>query len=89
MPNIAERIRRAHYRAWRRGTRELDLLLGRFASQWLELARKQDNLEQLELFEELLDENDTDIYDWLMSDVLAPRKFQPMIDNIKAFHKND
>ncbi|WP_026380850.1 FAD assembly factor SdhE [Afifella pfennigii] len=40
MPAIAEenidtRRRRAYFRAWRRGTREMDLLVGRFADAFL------------------------------------------------------
>jgi len=46
----------------RRGIRELDLVFGRF------LVRGFDDLspEYLDGFERLLDQNDLDIYDWLM-----------------------
>lgn len=52
----------------RRGIRELDLVFGRF------LARGCDDLSPAYLlaFERLLDENDLDIYDWLMGRSAPP-----------------
>jgi antitoxin CptB len=82
MPNIAVRSRRARYRAWRRGTRELDLLLGGFASEWLEPARLD---EELALFEALLEEKDSDIYNWIMGKE-QNQEYAPLIDQIRAFH---
>ncbi|MDC3076150.1 succinate dehydrogenase assembly factor 2, partial [Paracoccaceae bacterium] len=48
-------------RSWRRGTKELDLILGRFSSNnvsKLEMA-------ELDLFERLLSNDDHVIYGWL------------------------
>lgn len=89
MPNIDERTRRrrALYRAWRRGTKELDLLLGRFASEWLASARPE---KELSLFEAFLDENDTDLYSWIMStqrgDTPHNEIYAELIAKIRAFH---
>lgn len=53
--------RRLRYRSWHRGTREMDLIMGRFADAHLE----DFNREQLLQYEELLKENDPDLYNWL------------------------
>ena len=55
------RLRRLRLRSWRRGTREMDLILGRFADAGLEgLAPGL-----LEAFDMLLSENDHDLYRWI------------------------
>lgn len=51
---------RLRFRAWHRGTREMDLLLGSFADQYIQ----QWDVSSLQCFSELLDENDVDLYEW-------------------------
>lgn len=85
MPNEldwAARCRRATYRAWRRGTRELDLLLGPFASAWLDPARSAPSETELRLFEAFLDEKDTDIYRWIMGEEHAT--YEVLLKKIRA-----
>jgi len=48
------------FRAWHRGTREMDLLLGSFA----EAQVKSFDDDQLDQFEKLLENPDPDLYDW-------------------------
>ena len=55
------RRRKLKFRAWHRGTREMDLLMGRFADAHLDAF----GADQLDRFEALLAENDPDIYDWV------------------------
>jgi antitoxin CptB len=55
------RRRKLRFRAWHRGTRELDLLLGRFADAHINAL----GADQLDRFEALLSESDPDIYDWV------------------------
>ena len=55
------RRKRLAFRSWHRGTREADLLLGRFADRYLATFTPS----QLDRYEALLAENDPDIYDWL------------------------
>ncbi|TWG95499.1 antitoxin CptB [Mesorhizobium sp. J18] len=55
------RRRRAHFRSWHRGTREMDLILGRFAD--LELSRL--TLQELDQFEALLEVADTELFKWV------------------------
>ena len=72
MPPIDEtRLKRARVRAWRRGFREADLILGPFADRRLsgmgELALGQ--------FERLLEENDHHVYAWIVGTAPPPAEF--------------
>ena len=49
------------FRSWHRGTREIDLLLGRFADEYIPFF-KEDELQQ---YEDLLKNSDPDIYNWI------------------------
>lgn len=64
----AMRLRRMRYRAWHRGTKEMDLLLGPYADARL---AAMDGAE-LDRFEALLEELDTDLLAWLMGQEPAP-----------------
>jgi antitoxin CptB len=55
------RIKRLKFRAWHRGMREVDLLLGSFADKNLHTF----NPEQLGQFERILDIEDPHLYAWL------------------------
>ncbi len=65
------RINRLRFRAWRRGFREADLILGPFADK----AAPDMSDERLERFEQLLEQNDHDIYAWIVGAVEPPAKF--------------
>ena len=58
---LDSRRRRLRYRAWHRGTKEADLLLGSFAERHL----ASFTAEQLERYEALLEQDDADLFDWL------------------------
>ena len=62
------RRRRLRYRAWHRGTRELDLLLGPYADAEL------DQMDQagLDRFETLLEAEETDLQAWLLNQSPPP-----------------
>ena len=65
---LSMRLRRLRYRAWHRGTKEMDLLLGPYADARLggmEVA-------ELDRFETLLEEADTDLLKWLMGQEPTP-----------------
>lgn len=53
--------KRLLFRSWHRGTREMDLLLGRFAERNLPTFSAR----QMELYEALLEYGDNDLYDWM------------------------
>ena len=66
--DLSMRLRRLRYRAWHRGTKEMDLLLGPYADARLggmEVA-------ELDRFETLLEEADTDLLKWLMGQEPTP-----------------
>ena len=62
------RRKRLLFRSWHRGTRESDLILGRFADT--HLARFDDA--QLDRYEALLDCADADIFDWVSGRTAPP-----------------
>ena len=77
------RRRRILFRAWRRGMRELDLLIGGFADAHLP------HLPDAELddFESLLDVQDRDVLAWLTGETPAPAIHDtPLFRRLKAFH---
>jgi antitoxin CptB len=66
--DLSMRLRRLRYRAWHRGTKEMDLLLGPYAD-----ARLGDmEVAELDRFETLLEEADTDLLKWLMGQEPTP-----------------
>ena len=70
MPETEEHIRRKRlrFRSWHRGTRELDLMLGRFADCHLgDLSPRQ-----LDCYEALIDQPDPDIYRWISGGEAPP-----------------
>jgi antitoxin CptB len=71
-PDIEAWRRKLVFRSWHRGTREMDLLLGRFAEANL----PGFNPEELALYEELLQENDPDLYEWLTGKSSPPAHCQ-------------
>ncbi|NJM35378.1 MAG: succinate dehydrogenase assembly factor 2 [Rhodomicrobium sp.] len=76
------RIKRALYRAHHRGTKELDLILGRFADA--ELAALDAN--ELTDFEHLLALPDPDIDRWVKG-AEPPPGVAPLIARIRRFHR--
>ena len=77
------RIKRLRMRSWRRGIKEMDLILGGFADA--ELA----NLDgaTLDAYERLLEENDWDLYYWVTGAQGAPGPYGALIGRLAVFHK--
>ena len=65
---IEIRRKRLSFRSWHRGTRESDLILGRFAD--VHLAGFDEA--QLDRYEALLDCPDADIFDWVSRRTTPP-----------------
>lgn len=65
---LDERRRRILFRAWRRGLREMDLVLGRFADANLPTMSEP----ELEAFERLLDVPDPEALAWITGEAEAP-----------------
>lgn len=66
------RLRRMHFRAWHRGTKEADILLGSFVDTHM----ASFNAEQLGLMEALLEEQDVDILAWAIGAAPCPPRFE-------------
>lgn len=66
------RRRKVKFRAWRRGFREMDLLMGSFADAHLEGMSDDDVAE----FERLLSTPDWEVYAWLVGQKQVPSNFQ-------------
>ena len=62
------RRKKLRWRSWHRGTREMDLLVGGFADAHL----AEMSQEQLDLFEQILDAPDPDLYRWLVGGETPP-----------------
>lgn len=63
-----DRRKKLRFRAWRRGFREIDLILGGFADRHVDLLDAAD----LNSFERLLDAPDQDVYAWIIGQEQAP-----------------
>ncbi len=80
--NEAE-ARRLRWRA-RRGTRELDSLVG----WWLDQRLADADDAQRQAFDALLDCQDPELWDWIMGHGKAPRvDWQAIIDDIRTAHR--
>ncbi len=77
------RIKRLRMRSWRRGTKEMDLILGGFADA--ELADLDGAA--LDDYERLLEENDWDLYYWVTGAREVPGTHAPLIRRLSLFHK--
>ena len=79
------RRRKILYRAWHRGIREMDLILGRFADA--EIASLSD--EELSGFERLLEVPDHDLLGWISGQEEAATHYDtPIFRRIRAFHSH-
>jgi antitoxin CptB len=72
MQDRETRIKQLRYRAWRRGFREHDFLMGTFADTRLS---EQDEA-GLDAFDALLDQADWDVYYWIVGQKPVPKAFE-------------
>ena len=82
-PSLPPRLARARFRAWHRGTREADYMIGgffdRYHAAWNEAG--------IAWFEALLDEDDVAIMAWAFGSAQAPEKFHG--EQLTALQKLD
>ncbi len=80
------RRRRILFRAWHRGTREMDLTMGRFADAALRDLSDQ----ELTDLEALLEAQDRDVFSWLTGELALPVHYDtPLFHRVRAFHTHD
>ena len=76
-------VARAKFRAWRRGFREADLILGPFADRHAPAM----NAAELARFERLMDQPDHDLYAWVCGTAAAPSEFDDdILASLRAFY---
>ncbi|MFI0394741.1 FAD assembly factor SdhE [Paracoccus jiaweipingae] len=80
------RLKRLRMRSWRRGMKEMDLILGPWSDGPLADLSDAD----LDIYETILSENDQDLYLWLTArvsgrDDRGPAALAPMLDPIADF----
>ncbi len=66
--DVKTQRKRLQFRSWHRGSREADLILGRFADQHIAAF----SAEQLDRYAALLEKSDPDIYEWLTGRAPVP-----------------
>lgn len=75
------RLKRLRMRSWRRGTKEMDLVLGPWADAHLTGLGEA----ALLVYDEVLEENDQELVLWVMGTAVPPERFAVMIGEIAAF----
>lgn len=70
--NRETRLKRLHYRAWHRGTREADYMIGGFFDR----DGKGWDDAQITWFEALMDEDDVEIMAWALGTMPVPARYQ-------------
>jgi len=80
---LDERRRRILFRAWRRGVREMDLIIGRFADAHIDKFDAQG----LDDFERLIEAPNSDLYAWVTGAESAPGPYDTaVLATLIAFH---
>ncbi|MEM9970326.1 MAG: succinate dehydrogenase assembly factor 2 [Pseudomonadota bacterium] len=77
----AIRLKRLKIRSWRRGIKEMDMILGRFFDTNGESLAE----EHLDAYERLLEENDQDLYAWVSGQADMPGEHVDIIQRIQNF----
>lgn len=75
------RLKRMGMRSWRRGTKEMDLILGPYADAHLPAM----NEARLTLYDVLLEENDQDLLPWVLGQAAPPPALAGLIAEIGVF----
>jgi len=78
------RRRRLLFRAWRRGVRETDLIVGRFADAYID--RLDDSA--LDNFEQLIEVPNANLYAWVVGSEAVPQDYDTdVLRQLIAFHQ--
>lgn len=81
--SLEDRRKRALFRSWHRGMKEMDMILGGYADSHAEHMSLDDVL----LFEELMSHLDRDLFKWFTGEgAVPPQADTPLFRAICAFH---
>jgi antitoxin CptB len=75
------RLKRMSMRSWRRGTKEMDLILG----PWSDVHLAGLDAARLETYEALLAENDQDLMAWVFGQAAPPEALAALLAEIAAY----
>jgi antitoxin CptB len=78
-----DRLKRLRLRSWRRGTREMDLILGGFADARLAGL----DAAAIATYEALLAEDDLELYRWVAGNDSIPAPYSEIIASIRRYHR--
>ena len=79
---INNKRKRLIFRSWHRGMKEMDQIMGSFANDYV----PNYSPEQLDLFEQVLQNSDPDLYDWIFRRVDVPaNKANPILDELLKY----
>jgi antitoxin CptB len=81
---LDERRRKLLFRAWRRGVRETDLIVGRFADAYIDQFDQAD----LDDFEHLIEASNAELYAWVSGAEAIPANYDTaVLAKLKEFHR--
>ena len=78
------RLKRMSMRSWRRGTKEMDLVLGPWSDTHLAALSESD----LATYDALLAENDQDLMSWIFEQAVPPPALAPLLARISDFARH-
>ena len=75
---ISYRLKRMRIQSWRRGIKEMDLILGKFADGELKNLTKS----ELDLYDKILLKDDHLLFAWISGATVVPKEFNEIIKKI-------
>lgn len=79
---LEHRLKRLRMRSWRRGIKEMDLLLGPYSD--MRLAELTET--ELDQYELVLSQNDQDLYAWVSGKEPTPPELSEMLGKVRDHH---
>jgi antitoxin CptB len=80
---LDDRRKRLLFRAWRRGVRETDLIVGRFADVYIDRFDEA----ALDDFERLIEVPNAELYNWVSGEAQVPAEHDTtVLRDLKTFH---
>jgi antitoxin CptB len=84
--DLDPRRKRTLFRAWHRGMREMDLIMGRFADAEIGEMSEEDLAE----FERLIEVQDRDLLSWITGEAETPSNYESAVfARLREFHRHD
>lgn len=84
METSEARLKRMRMRSWRRGTKEMDMILGPWSDENLAGLGSA----ALDVYDLLLEENDQDLYLWVSGALPCPAQYTDILSEIGAFARD-